>query len=273
MSEAAPASKLAELDRKNVTMSAHQDNAPTALVTGVSKGIGHAIARRLLSDGWQVHGTYRSGQGAALELEANFERCTVHQADLGRDGDVEELLAALGDLPLAGLVNNAGVIHFEDVREFDLSRWRETLEVNLTAPVRLARALESNLAGGSIVNIASTDARTGAYNSIAYAVSKAGLLNATQCLGNLLARSTVRVNAVTPGWIATEMTTEDDAAVSLTPLGRIGDPADVAAAVAWLLSSESAFVTGTDLVIDGGYSNVDYVTKLEADEHARATEK
>jgi 3-oxoacyl-[acyl-carrier protein] reductase len=237
---------------------------PRALVTGVSRGIGRGIAERLLSDGWEVVGTYRSERAAAEALAEAHVRCSVHRADLAVDADVDALLNVVGVLPLAGLVNNAGVIHFEDLDAFDLARWRETLEVNLTAPMRLARALERNLSGGAIVNVASTDARTGAYNSIAYAASKAALLSATRSLGNLLARSDIRVNAVTPGWVATEMTTEDEAAVALTPLGRLGRPAEIAAAVAWLLSPEATFITGTDLVLDGGYSNVDYVTKLEA---------
>lgn len=235
-----------------------------ALVTGVSKGIGRAIAARLLGDGWLIHGTFRADREGAGALRDEHAGLTLHQVDLGAGGGVEGLCAEIGGTALDGLVNNAGLIHFEDMARFDLAAWRETLEVNLTAPVRLARALEENLRGGAVVNVASTDAHVGAYDSIAYSASKAGLLSATKSLGNLFARSQIRVNAVTPGWIATEMTTEASAAEKLTPLGRLGESAEVAAAVAWLLGPEASFVTGASLVIDGGYGNVDYVTRLEA---------
>lgn len=247
-------------------MTAAAERARRALVTGVSRGIGRAIARRLLDDGWEVIGTYRTEADAARELAA-ADRLTLHRVDLGDDASVAALLEALAGVPLDGLVNNAGMIHFEADGELELEPWRRTLEVNLTAPVRLARALGGQLAaGGSIVNIASVDGTVGSYNSMAYAASKAALLSATKSLANLLGERGIRVNAVTPGWIDTEMANEEELAISLTPLARLGRPAEVGDVVAWLLGPESSFVSGASIVIDGGLSNVDPVLKREWEE-------
>jgi NAD(P)-dependent dehydrogenase (short-subunit alcohol dehydrogenase family) len=240
--------------------------ARTALVTGASRGIGQAIAERLLADGWSVRGTYRSGAAEIAALTAKWPGLTAHRVDLGDDDQVDALIAALRGSRLDALVNNAGVIHFENVEDFDPVAWRETFEVNLIAPVRLAAALEAELRGGAVVNVASTDGLVGSYNSLAYAASKAALINVTKSLGNVLARSAIRVNAVTPGWIATDMTSEEELAAEHTPLGRLGTPGEVAAAVAWLLDPQASFVTGASVVIDGGYSNVDVVMKEEARE-------
>jgi len=237
-----------------------------ALVTGVSRGIGRAIAARLLGDGWEVIGTYRTGTDAARELVAANPRLTLHQVDLGEDGSVQALIEALAGVRLDGLVNNAGMIHFEADGDLELEQWRRTLEVNLTAPVRLARALADRLEGGAVVNVASVDGTVGSYNSIAYAASKAALLSATKSLANLLGERRIRVNAVTPGWIDTEMASEEELAVSLTPLARLGRPTEVADMVAWLLGPQSSFVSGASMVIDGGLSNVDPVLKREWEE-------
>ncbi|MBS1860857.1 MAG: SDR family oxidoreductase [Actinobacteria bacterium] len=245
-------------------MTAPPERPRRALVTGVSRGIGRGIAARLLGDGWEVLGTYRAGADAAREFAAAEPRLTVHQVDLADDGSVGELIEAAGAAPLDGLVNNAGMIHFEAAGELELEPWRRTLAVNLTAPVRLARALGGQMAaGGAIVNVASVDGTVGSYNSMAYAASKAALLNATKGLANLLGERGVRVNVVTPGWIDTEMANEEELAISLTPLARLGRPAEVADAVAWLLGPQSSFVSGASIVIDGGLSNVDPVLKRE----------
>jgi NAD(P)-dependent dehydrogenase (short-subunit alcohol dehydrogenase family) len=237
-----------------------------ALVTGVSRGIGRAIAERLLGDGWSVHGTFRAEAALAEELALAHRGLTLHQADFAVEGDLERLLEALAGVHLDGLVNNAGTLHFEEAADFEaeVEPWRRTLEVNVIAPMRLTRALADQFEpGGAIVNITSVDGTVGSYNSMAYAASKAALGSATMSLANLLGGRGLRVNAVSPGWIDTEMISEHELAASLTPLARVGAPAEVADAVAWLLGPESSFVSGASIVIDGGMSNVEPVLKKE----------
>lgn len=237
---------------------------PRALVTGVSVGIGRAIARRLAADGYEVHGTYLSHEREANALAAELAALTLHRVDLAADDGVESLVAALPDGPLQSLVNNAGCALEEPLDRFAGDVWERTFALNLMAPVALTRALEHRLEGGAVVNVASTDARIGSYSSAAYAASKAALVSATRSLANLLARSHIRVNSVSPGWIDTQMTTLPQLAAEVAPIGRIGRPEEIADAVAWLLSSQSSFATGSDLVIDGGFGNVEPVLRREA---------
>ncbi len=237
---------------------------PRALVTGVSVGIGRAIAQRLAADGYEVHGTYLTHEHEADELAAQLPALVLHRVDLASRDGVQALVDALPHGRLAALVNNAGIALEEPLDRFDREIWERTFAINLIAAVALTRALEERLLGGAVVNVASTDARVGSYSSAAYAASKAALVSATRSLANLLARSRIRVNSVSPGWIDTQMTTLPDLAAEVAPMQRIGRPEEVADAVAWLLGSHSSFATGSDLVLDGGFGNVEPVLRREA---------
>lgn len=238
----------------------------TALVTGVSRGIGRAIATRLLEHGWAVIGTYNTSLGQAEELADQYQGLTLIQVDLATDAGVPALVQAVEQEALDALVNNAGSIEFEDPAHFDPAAWDRVFSVNVKAPVNLALSLRGRLHGnGAVVNVASTDAFSGSFNSLSYAASKAALLNATKSLANVLGREGVRVNAVTPGWVDTAMAGPmPEEPVRLTPLARLGRPEEIAACVMWLLSDEASFVNGASLVVDGGFSNVDYVLMREA---------
>lgn len=235
-----------------------------ALVTGVSVGIGRAIAARLAANGYQLHGTYLTHEREASELAAELPGLVLHRVDLAAGDGVQRLLDELPERRLDALVNNAGIALEEPLDQFDSETWERTLAINLMAPVALTRALEGQLVDGAVVNVASTDARVGSYSSAAYAASKAALVSATRSLANLLARSRIRVNSVSPGWIETQMTTLPELAAEVAPMRRIGRPEEVADAVAWLVGPDSTFVTGSDIVVDGGFGNVEPVLRREA---------
>jgi NAD(P)-dependent dehydrogenase (short-subunit alcohol dehydrogenase family) len=239
-------------------------SAARALVTGVSVGIGRAIANRLAADGYEVHGTYLTHEHEANELAAQLPTLVLHRIDLAAGDGVRRLIDALPTGRFDALVNNAGIALEEPLDRFDSEIWERTFAINLIAAVALTRALEGRLVDGAVVNVASTDARIGSYSSAAYAASKAALVSATRSLANLLARSRIRVNSVSPGWIDTQMTTLPELAAEVAPMQRIGLPEEVADAVAWLLGPHSSFATGSDLVLDGGFGNVEPVLRREA---------
>ncbi|MFM2278322.1 MAG: hypothetical protein RLZZ444_553 [Pseudomonadota bacterium] len=250
-------------------MKNHAD-APIALVTGGSRGIGRATAELLLREGYDLHATYRSEAGAGESLAAYGERLgrrvTLHQLDAATTDSQDRLLRELAGVRFDTLVFNAGMIEFEDFQAYDETIWDRTLETNVSSILRLSVRMQSMLAdGGSIVMVASTDGMVGSYASMAYAASKAALINLTRSLACNFGPRNIRVNAVAPGWIKTDMTTEgssDSAAV--TPLGRDGTADEVANVISFLASDKASFVTGATIVVDGGYTSSDPIMLNEA---------
>jgi 3-oxoacyl-[acyl-carrier protein] reductase len=245
-------------------MSARPDNA-VALVTGASKGIGAAIAKSLAADGWAVAVNYRSGEAAANEIVAQIEAAggtakAVH-ADVS-NGDSKALIAqveeALGG-PVLGLVNNAGVARDNIALQLTDEDWDVVIGTNLSPAFRLTRdALRSMIKAryGRVVNIASVVGPRANAGQSNYAAAKAGLIGMTKTIAAEVARRGVTVNAVAPGFIATDMTAEldADAIAKAIPARRQGTPEEVAAAVRFLASDDAGYVTGTTLYVDGGMS-------------------
>ena len=225
-----------------------------AIVTGAGHGIGAAIARRLANDGWQVACADLDGE-AVHELAAEIGGAAV-QCDVGSETEVERLVAVsrarLGRID--AVVCNAGISKFEPMAETTLESWNRVLATNLTSTFLLAKAAAADLkaAHGVLVTIASTRAHMSEPNTLAYSATKGGLVALTHALAMTMAPD-VRVNCVSPGWIDTgrhgALKPSDHAQ---HPVGRVGRPEDVAAAVAYFLSAEAGFVTGSELIVDGG---------------------
>lgn len=234
------------------------------LITGAARRIGAAIARRLQADGYDVALHYRGSaadvQGLVEELEAGRQGSTlVLQADLAVFDRVPELVAkTVGHFGrLDALINNASAFFPTPVGSATPAQWEELFAVNARAPFFLAQAAAPHLraARGAIVNIADIYAEKPRADLPVYAASKAALLAVSRGLAVSLGPE-VRVNAVSPGAILWPDGGIDPALqetlLAHTPLGRVGEPADIAATVAWLLSDAAAYVTGQTLHVDGG---------------------
>ena len=234
----------------------------TALITGASGGIGAAIARALHAQGAVValSGTRREALDTlAAELG---ERAHVCPADL-RDAAAAEGLVAAAEAaagPLAILVNNAGLTRDMLALRMKDEDWATVLEVDLTAPFRLARAAMKGMLrrrAGRIISIGSIVGATGNPGQANYAAAKAGLVGMTKALAQEVASRGITVNMIAPGFVVTAMTDALDAAqkeklAGAIPLGRLGQPQDVAAAAVYLASDEAGWVTGATLHVNGG---------------------
>ncbi len=236
-----------------------------ALVTGGSRGIGRAIAQRLAADGAEVvvgARTVEAAESAAGDIVAAGGRARSIVLDVSDDASVDASVAALlrdyGTIPL--LVNNAGITRDNLLLRMKREDWELVLGTNLTGAYRLCRALVPGMVKaryGRIVNLTSVVAHVGNSGQANYAASKAGLEGLTRSLARELASRNITVNCVAPGFIDTDMTRAlpEQARKRLldqVPLGRLGAPDDVAAAVRYLLGDEAGYITGAVLHVNGG---------------------
>ena len=237
--------EFASLDGKN------------ALVTGGSRGIGRAIALELANAGASVTVGFHSGKDEA-EAVAEEAGGRAVQADVSNPEEAARLVEDAGELDI--LVNNAGVTRDGLLPRMPDEDWRDVIETNLSSVFYTSRAAARPMMkrrAGAIVNVSSVVGLHGNPGQTNYAASKAGIIGLTKALARELGRRGVRANVVAPGYISSRLTdeiSEDMRSLMLqnTPLGRFGDPADIAGAVRFLCSDDAAFITGEVLLVDGG---------------------
>jgi 3-oxoacyl-[acyl-carrier protein] reductase len=229
----------------------------TALVTGASRGIGRAVATELAQAGASVVLGYRSGKDEAESLAAELGARVV-QADVSNAEDAARLVEEAGDLDI--LVNNAGLTRDGLLARMSDDDWRVVIETNLSSVFYTCRAVCRPMMkkrAGSIVNISSIVGVHGNWGQTNYAASKAGIIGFTKSLARELGSRNIRANVVAPGYVKTQLTDvlpeeATGAMLQNTPLGRLGEPTDVAGAVRFLCSDEASFITGEVLLVDGG---------------------
>ena len=225
----------------------------TALVTGASKGIGKAIATELAAAGATVVVGYRSGKDEAEALASDLGGAAV-QADVSSAEEAKRLVEEAGDLNNAGLTRDGLLARMSD------DDWQTVIDTNLASVFYTCRAVTRPMMkkrAGAIVNISSIVGVHGNWGQTNYAASKAGIIGFTKSLARELGSRNIRANVVAPGYVKTQLTDvlpeeATGAMLENTPLGRLGDPEDVAGAVRFLCSDAASFITGEVLLVDGG---------------------
>jgi len=234
-----------------------------ALVTGASRGIGKAIAEQLATAGATVIGTATSEGGA--------DNISAYLTPLGGKGmclnvtDLDSISAVMKTIkddfgPISILVNNAGITKDNLLMMMKEDQWNDIIETNLTSIYRLSKAVIRTMMKakkGRIINIASVVGLTGNPGQTNYSATKAGMLGFTKSLAREIGSRNITVNCVAPGFIDTDMTKElpeeqRKALIGQIPLNRLGDPADIAAAVSFLASPAAAYITGETINVNGG---------------------
>ena len=233
-----------------------------ALVTGASRGIGRAIAEKLVACGATVIGTATTEKGAeaiSQYLDQNGKGLALNVTD---EASIESVIstvkAEFGDIDI--LVNNAGITRDNLLMRMKEDEWQDILDTNLTSVFRLSKALMRTMMKkryGRIITIGSVVGTMGNAGQANYAAAKAGLIGFSKSLAREVASRGITVNVVAPGFIATDMTaalTDEQKALTLAqvPVGRLGQPTEIANAVAFLASDEASYITGETLHVNGG---------------------
>jgi acetoacetyl-CoA reductase len=239
-------------------------NGQVALVTGGIRGIGLAICERLMNRGVRVAAGYSSNRDAAqLFADKYADRgVTIHQGNIGSNEDCErvisEVLEQHGQLDI--LVNNAGVTVDKTMRKMSPEEWDHVIHVNLSGAFYLSRAILQHMLDrnyGRVINISSVIGSSGGFGQANYASAKSGLFGLTMSLALETAAKGITVNAVTPGYITTDMTAAVpgnvmDKLIANIPVGRLGEPNEVARVVEFLADPESGYITGQVYPVNGG---------------------
>ena len=246
-------------------MTTHVDmHGQVALVTGASRGIGAAIAHELATRGMKVIGTATTEEGAEkiTQALAQFADCKGAKLDVNDAKAGEALVDAIAKESggVHALINNAGITRDQLAMRMKDDDWDAVLDTNLKAVFRMSRAVMRTMMKqryGRIVSITSVVGASGNPGQANYAAAKAGVAGMTRALARELGRRGITVNCVAPGFIETDMTAalpedQQKALLGQIPLGHLGKPADIAHAVAWLVSPHAGYVTGQEIHVNGG---------------------